>query len=263
VHPALTPFWGAFDELIALTPRARLDRLNTLADQQDLRNAFRHRLRFGPAQANTKAADYEWAIGGDGGLGEGHIATRREGPEAIHDVFNALVWLAFPRTKALLNRLQVEQIKVEASAMASGTSGSILRGKLRDQITLFDENGAVLLGASPDVIAALNARHWEVLFEDHRDQLERDAGLLVLGHGLLQKCCRPFKSMTARVWVLPLPATCAPKDIDEALAESLAAAWPGWVKCLLPITGWPGWGIGAQDQSYYRDSSVFRPLKIA
>ena len=59
----------------------------------------------------------------------------------LHDFFNGLVWLRFPRAKRRLNELQAAEIARAGIGAA--------RGPLRDALTLFDENGAVLDAPPP------------------------------------------------------------------------------------------------------------------
>lgn len=67
----------------------------------------------------------------------------------LHDFFNGLVWLRFPHTKRRLNQLQAQAIA------ADGVQA--VRGPLRDALTVFDENGALL--QAPDALwDALRAR---------------------------------------------------------------------------------------------------------
>ncbi len=73
----------------------------------------------------------------------------------LHDFFNGLVWRAFPQAKRRLNELQATEIE------RAGVGAT--RGPLRDALTLFDENGA-LLEAPPALWRALAARDWPALF---------------------------------------------------------------------------------------------------
>ena len=68
----------------------------------------------------------------------GQVPTR----ENLHDFFNALCWMRFPRTKKRLNELQAAEIA------AAGIQA--VRGPVRDACTVFDENAA-LLHAPEDV----------------------------------------------------------------------------------------------------------------
>jgi hypothetical protein len=171
--------------------------------------------------------------------------------EGLHDFFHGLCWLRFPRAKRQLNRLQAGEIA------RLGTAGR--RGPVRDAITVFDENGA-LLDAPPALWEALLARQWQRLFVDLRP-LWAQARLLVFGHALLEKLVTPRKDLTAHVWAEP----CRLADLAEAdewlagraTAERLAAK----PFTPLPVLGVPGWWPGNENFSFYDDSLVFRPRK--
>lgn len=189
---------------------------------------------------------------------EAFIATTASVPtrENEHDLFNGLIWHRFPASKRQLNRLQ-------AQAIAADGVGAV-RGPLRDAITLFDENAALLRAPEP-LWQALLARDWAELFVARRE-LWAHARLLPFGHALLEKLAQPYKSITAHVFVLPVP---------ESLGDDLAA-WDGWLAaqldapCLrakpftpLPVLGVPGWWPDNADPAFYADASVFRPPRAA
>jgi hypothetical protein len=169
----------------------------------------------------------------------------------LHDLFNGLCWLRFPRAKRALNRLQAQEI-AHAGIVAR-------RGPVRDAITVFDENGA-LLDAPLELWEALQQRHWRRLFVDLRP-LWAQARLLVFGHALLEQLVQPRKPLTAHVW----RAQCAMgpgADPDawlaaHATAEALAAK----PFTPLPVLGVPGWWPENQNFSFYDDSLVFRPAR--
>jgi len=169
----------------------------------------------------------------------------------LHDFFNGLVWLAFPEAKRRLNELQAAEI---ARAGIGAT-----RGPLRDALTLFDENGAVLDAPEP-LWQALAARDWHTLFVTQRT-LWSEARLWIFGHALLEKLATPRKALTAHVLRLPPPAaggSAAP--CDRALARSLA---PDHLRqkpfVPLPVLGVPGWWAGNAAADFYDDPKVFRP----
>ena len=169
----------------------------------------------------------------------------------LHDFFNGLVWLQFPRTKAALNRLQAQAIARDGIAAR--------RGPVRDAITVFDENGA-LLQAPPALWEALKAREWRRLFVDLRP-LWRDARLWIFGHALLEQLAAPRKGLTAHVW-------CADAELaDAAAADAWLAsrctpeALAGKPFTPLPVLGVPAWSPENENFSFYDDSLVFRPRK--
>lgn len=169
--------------------------------------------------------------------------------ENLHDFFNALCWIGAPRTKSTLNELQAHEI-------ARGGIAAV-RGPVRDAITIFDENGAVL-HAPPPLWQALLARDWQRSFVDLRPCWAQ-ARLTIVGHALLEKLVHPRKDLTAHVLALPAPAG-ALGELDRWLARELTATLlAGKPFTPLPVLGIPGWWPGNDDFSFYDDPLVFRP----
>jgi hypothetical protein len=210
------------------------------AQHQALNGAGGGPVRFVPQDALPAGAAYEQFI-----FETGNCPVR----PGLHDFFNGLVWLRVPLSKRRLNELQAREI-------AAGAVGG-RRGRVRDAITVFDENGA-LLQAPPALWQALLARNWRRLFVDLRP-LWRDARLLVVGHALLEKLAAPRKDLTAHVWRFPCP------DVAFATADAWLAAecTPDALAAKpftpLPVLGIPGWWPANENFSFYDDSTVFRP----
>jgi hypothetical protein len=161
----------------------------------------------------------------------------------VHDLFNGMIWLSYPRTKQRLNELQAQQIALH------GICGT--RGPLRDALTLFDENAAILQ-APAVLVDALRTRDWRALFVEHRAQWH-SARLLVFGHALMEKLLQPRKSITAHVWTVEALS-------DEAIASSLDPQRLTAKPFLpLPVLGVPGWTRANEDPRFYDDADVFRP----
>lgn len=177
----------------------------------------------------------------------GTVPTR----DNLHDFFNGLCWIRFPLTKARLNQLQAEQIA------AGGVAP--LRGPVRDALTVFDENAALL--SAPEVLwDALLARDWQRLFVELRP-LWREAHLLLFGHALLEKLVYPRKPVTAHVYRAP-PAMNSIADLDAWIALDLSAEkLAGKPFSPLPVLGVPGWWPENENFSFYDDSLVFRPRR--
>jgi hypothetical protein len=203
--------------------------------------------RFVPQTELPAGTAYEQFI-----FDTGCVPTR----DNLHDFFNGLCWLRFPLTKQRLNHLQAAQI-------AAAGVGAV-RGPVRDALTLFDENAA-LLQAPPALWDALLARDWYRLCVTLRP-LWAEARLVLFGHALLEKLVTPYKSITAHVFREPVPLH---------LGDDLVA-WDGWLAgCLnapllagkpftpLPVLGVPGWCPDNHDPAYYADASVFRPPRPA
>ncbi len=185
---------------------------------------------------------------------EGFIFAQQRVPtrDNLHDFFNGCCWHRFPQTKLRLNQLQGEEIQrlgVQAT-----------RGPLRDALTLFDENVALL--QAPDVLwHALEARDWQRLFMTLRP-LWQEVRWVVFGHALLEKLVQPYKSITAHVYRVAPEVAPGDRALDAWLAATLIpehlARKPYQP---LPVMGIPGWSPANEDPSYYADREVFRPRR--
>ena len=195
--------------------------------------------RFVPASSLLPGEAYEAFV-----ARTASVPTR----DNLHDFFNGLVWLRFTQAKRRLNGLQAAEIA------RAGVGAQ--RGPLRDAITLFDENGAVL-AAPPALWQALVARDWQRLFVGLRP-LWREANLVLFGHALLEKMASPRKDLTADVGLAPAPPSAA--ELDSWLAEQLTVeTLTGKPFTPLPVLGIPDWWPENQNFSFYDDSLVFRP----
>ena len=174
----------------------------------------------------------------------GQVPTR----ENLHDFFNGLVWLHLPQAKRRMNQLQ-------AQAIAAQGVGAV-RGPLRDALTLFDENGALLDAPAP-LWQALRARDWQRLFVDLRP-LWVQARLLLVGHALMEKLVFPRKGITAHVYQAPAAIETIAQTDAWLAAELQPDRWAQKPFVSLPLMGIPGWCHGNDAVSFYDDLSVFR-----
>jgi hypothetical protein len=167
----------------------------------------------------------------------------------MHDFFNGLCWLRFPQSKAQLNRLQAQEIA------RHGVGGQ--RGRLRDALTVFDENAALLWAPAP-IWQALQSKQWKDLFVTHR-ALWSECQLHLFGHALLEKMLSPYKAITAHVWCLPLPDGDNDAQLDDDLCQQLTTDnLSGKPFAPLPLAGIPGWWPHNHDLDFYEDKKVFR-----
>ena len=204
--------------------------------------------------ANSAGRPIEFVATDDAPAGcayEAHIAATGRVPTRFnrHDLFNALVWLAFPRTKARLNALQAAVIAHD------GIGGR--RGPLRDAATLFDENGALLVTPNPTLPERLRERRWNDAFVRRRGEWD-SVRVWVFGHALMDKLVVPYKSITAHALVVNVPAKAPLTELDAALAARLDDRFATSALLPLPVLGVPGWSANA-DAGYYDDAAVFRP----
>jgi len=186
----------------------------------------------------------------------GQVSTR---PDNWHDLFNALVWMRFPRIKIAMNTLHFHAYAQQADGR---------RGSLRDALTLFDECGVIVFSQRQELLETLAQRRWSEIFQE--DLFKKDIQLAICGHAMLEKYLSPYKSMTAKALLvqldtktMSLPRKELLTYLDKRIAEQLlAASILTTPACLtpLPLAGIPGWWADAeQDNEFYADQQVFRP----
>lgn len=253
-----SPLLATVRPLVARFPPERfpsLDALNALARERGLRSGGDAPIEFVPAEAaKSRAFDarYEIRI-----FREGRVPTR---DGSWHDLFNALAWLTFPRTKATINRLHHEEMVRRPHARERGTA--------RDVLTLFDEGGVIVACADASLAALLAGFRWKELFWVRRDDVAASMRFAVLGHAIHEKALQPYKGVTAKALLVPtaVEQLAAPGDALAAFLDERAAAHLAAPDALtstrslhpLPILGIPGWTPANEDPGFYDDRTVFR-----
>lgn len=190
----------------------------------------------------------------------GEVQTR---PDNWHDLFNALVWLAFPKTKAVLNRHHYEEIRARR--------GDPLRGTARDVLTLFDEGGIVVASADTELSALMLESRWKELFWRRRANVLQSMRFYVFGHAIYEKALEPYKGVTAKALIFDCePALLeAPPGRQLPELDARAADYFSGTQALastrnlspLPILGIPGWEPANEREAYYDDRAQFRPRR--
>jgi hypothetical protein len=255
-----SPFFASIATALAALPAERfpqLDDLNTLAAIRAVRSGGGAPIRFvPPAPAATFEDRYEVRIFRDGA-----VATRAEN---WHDLFNALVWLSFPRTKAVLNAHHHREMLARR--------GERLRGTARDVLSLFDEGGVIVACADPSLADLLIVFRWKALFWEWRAEVERSMRFRVFGHAIHEKAVAPFRGITAKALVVPVAHEdlALPLEAELAMLDERAAAYFATEDALastrslppLPVLGIPGWTPENADPAYYDDIDHFRPGRI-
>jgi hypothetical protein len=209
-----------------------------------------------PQEALPEGTAYEQHIGATG-----CVPTR----DNLHDFFNGLVWLTFPRIKAQLNALQAAQIARDGVGKS--------RGPARDGATIFDENAALLVvrdnADGQALIAALREHRWREAFLTRRGQWGLDAQVWLFGHALMEKLVTPRKAITAHTRIVLADDAFFTLDhaarrawIDATVARELAGQGLD-TSGFTPVQalGVPGWWP-QQDEAFYADASVFRPRRV-
>ncbi len=189
---------------------------------------------------------------------DGAIDTRAG---SWHDLFNALAWLSFPQTKAMLNARHY-------ALMAHQAPGSV-RGTARDVLTLFDEGGILVASASEELSALLRAEQWKALFWQRRADVKRLMRFYVFGHSIMEKALSPYRGITAKALIVPVDEAFlfAEERSQRAILDMAAKSrfsgdeLLGSTRSLgpLPILGIPGWDPANTVATYYDDTRQFRP----
>jgi hypothetical protein len=256
-----SPWFRSLAPVIAELPGAvfpEVDRLSALAVARGVVSGGGVPLRFVPhdSRADSSATAYERRI-----HQQGLVPTR---PGNLHDLFNALVWLGWPATKATLNRLHEREIAKVPYPLPPGA-----RGTARDVLTLFDEGGIVVATADAALAGLLAGFRWKELFVQRRREAIECMRFHVFGHAIHERALAPFRGVTAKALVLevddaflrlPLADEIAVLDARAAehfaRAESLASTR---ALAPLPVLGIPGWTAANEDPAYYDDVGHFRP----
>jgi hypothetical protein len=213
-----------------------LEHLNHISNESNVRTASGHPVRFvlpGPSDPYYEVHLFE----------TGQVQTRVDN---LHDLFNALAWLAFPKTKALINALHAEEIPRERGR----------RGRRRDLLTLLDEGGAIVQCDDAELIALVRGFRWKELFWNERSRVQSSMRFRVLGHATLEQALKPWPGIACKAVFVPFDA-----DADAAAHAWLAALEPDTnPRALppLPIFGFPGWMPGSEHPGFYDDSRYFR-----
>lgn len=195
----------------------------------------------------------------------GKVPTR----DNLHDFFNALIWLTYPKIKSQLNALQAAEIaRIAMVSMASSPQGES-RGKVRDAATIFDENAALIITRDQSLIDALRNHEWHHVFMTRRAEFFSHCEVRLFGHALIEKLVSPYKAITAHAWTVEadngfflLSSIEKRAWIDEHVSMQLTYRLSTSAFSPLPVLGLPGWW-GNQDGSFYEDVNVFRPKRSA
>ncbi len=189
----------------------------------------------------------------------GEVQTRTEN---WHDHFNALVWLAFPRTKSALNARHFEAITQATSSMD--------RGKIRDALTLFDESGVAVVYGDEDLAQLLRGHRWKELFWTRRREVQERMKFVVFGHSLHEKALNPYIGFTGKGLLLKvetnffsLPLQQQEQTLDHMMATRFSAASQLGSRELtpVPLLGVPGWWQDNENAAFYDNTAYFRPQR--
>ena len=247
LHAGLSsPIFDPLRPLLDALPQDRWpthDELNALAG--NVHTARGQRVRFVPPRkpGEDERRYYEARI-----AQTGEIETR---PENWHDLFNALVWVAFPRSKAMINEQHVRILEERGEAEARR------RGPERDALTLFDEGGVVVATSASHLMDLVRDFEWKELFWQRREELQRTTRFFVFGHACYEQALEPYIGMVAKTVFV----SAEPGDVDRALAGHFSdrGNFPSPRSMPpMPLLGVPGWHPSTASEAFYDDTTYFR-----
>ncbi|MAI36393.1 DUF3025 domain-containing protein [Alteromonas sp.] len=205
---------------------------------------------------------YETIIGEDN-----RVPTRESN---WHDLFNALIWIQFPKTKGLLNTLHVNDIN---------EFGISPRTARRNRITHFDECGVVLAVETPKengkaeleaFLTSLATHNWHEVFIKQRKKWAGDVTPFIFGHANLEMMLNPFIGLTGKWLAVPVPEGFSQlsqwqqrSELDNALVKRITQLDDFQQAPILkpiPLLGVPGWHH-PQSDSFYDNEEYFRPAR--
>jgi len=204
----------------------------------------------------------------------GKVPTRSEN---WHDLFGALIWCLFPKSKMALNRRHQQEIALH---------GKTQRSPVRHRLTLLDECGVLLCyrADAAEIVQQLKNHQWQQAMFTQRDNWRLPASLqnaalhftaelepMIFGHAMYEMATRPYLGLTAKLWPIMVPAAFMDWPllqriafIDEQLSvqisnNSLAEFQQQLTP--LPLLGVPGWYAENCQQGFYLNTDYFRPKR--
>jgi hypothetical protein len=229
-----------------------LAQLNRMCDEREIVSGSGVPLEFVPQEGKSDEP-YETRV-----YVRGKVLTRSDN---WHDLFNALVWITFPRSKAALNRHHYKEM------LAYQSDGR--RGTPRDVLTLFDEGGVIVQSSESELGELLRDFKWKELFWQRRSAVVESMRFYVFGHSIYEKALQPYKGITAKTVIFDVSARELERPLEQQLAtldarlakhfaepEALAATE---AYAPLPVLGIPGWSADNENERYYDDTQQFRP----
>ena len=187
-----------------------------------------------------------------------------------HDLFNALVWLTFPKAKSAINACHYSAL---AGMTASAESDGSQRGSVRDTSTLLDESGVVVPYSDQGLAELLRNFEWHHLFWKRRSEVLQRMGFYILGHGLYEKALSPYVGMTGQGLLFRVESGFFDWPLADRLAH-LDILLADYLNCSgrylstrelspVPLLGIPGWAPENESAEYYDNMAYFRTKRRA
>ena len=192
----------------------------------------------------------------------GNVPTRIDN---WHDLFGGLIWVLFPKTKTLLNKMHIEQINEH---------GLVKRSTSRNAITLLDECGVLLPynvddNIGKEIKSQLQNHLWHEAFVTNRALWNKHISAFMFGHANYEMATKPYLGLTGKALFLPvsedfyrlslkrqykyLDTVLYKQIIDNHLLKNNKSLSP------MPFLGIPGWYADNENVEFYNNVNYFRP----
>jgi hypothetical protein len=179
----------------------------------------------------------------------GLIATRENN---WHDLFNAMMWLKYPKIKSALNARQWSDIEGH---------GLKTRTPAQCAMTLFDEAGAIV-SMPTEMLNCWKQHDWQGLFIEHAQAWQTGrARVAVFGHALLDHALVTETLLVAKCIVLDDKSD-LPSYFDS-IANGIYAGNSLLANSelrTLPLCGIPGWHSATDSAEFVNTAACFSPL---
>lgn len=245
-HPVFATLDEAHLTLCRQPDWPAVDSLNALWRAPVIR--FGKPTRFVAQESLADGLHYEQRI-----FDQGVISTRSRN---WHDLFNAFIWLRYPRIKAALNVRQCQDI---------AEIGASQRTRSQCALTHFDEAGAIVRLRDDSLLADWDAHDWPAFFAGFNRAIEAgQAQLWLFGHSTYEHALNPGIALVAKALVLVGGEAPDDERLDAWLAERIAAR-----ECCLdpqelrpiPLSGLAHWHAGYGQADFYQSVPCFRPKR--
>ncbi len=181
-----------------------------------------------------------------------------------HDLFNVLVWVTFPHSKAALNQRHY-QAALPRSTNPHRTQN---RSRIEDTLTLLDEGGVIVASSDEKFFQMLRDRQWKDLFWHHRAEVLAKMNVFLFGHALYQKALEPYVGVSGKAICVLVEEAFFSCTLEQKLAtvDVKASAllrdqhsfnspsdFPAF-----PLLGMPGWTEDNRFEQFYDNTHYFR-----
>ena len=183
----------------------------------------------------------------------GKVHTREQN---WHDFFNMLIWYAFPLIKSDLNAKHFQH-------------NNKIRTPFENFLTLFDENGVIVLSSDNELLDLIRHMSWKELFWYRRAELISKCKFFIFGHSLHEKLLAPYIGLTGHSLLFYVEQNFFETTIENQLTKTNLLA-QNWLRNIqpsnvtprtllpLPILGIPGWHAESANEHFYSNSTYFR-----